>query len=80
MRLRDWIAAQELSFAELGRSIGVTTSEARRFALGERTPRQPTMHRIYLATAGQVTPNDFYNLPPLPDTTETGGDTQSRAA
>jgi hypothetical protein len=67
MRWGEWISDRKLSWAEAGRRIGVSTSEARHFAHG-RVPRKPTMQRIYLATGGQVTPNDFYDLPKLPET------------
>jgi hypothetical protein len=63
MTLAQWLGDHELSFAEFGRRLGVTTSEARRFALGERIPRRPTMQRVFLVTGGAVTPNDFYDLP-----------------
>lgn len=66
MKWGEWISDRRLSWAEAGRRIAVTTSEARQFAFG-RIPRAGTMRRIYLATGGQVTPNDFYDLPALPD-------------
>jgi hypothetical protein len=65
MQWIGWVRAEKLSWAEAGRRIGVTTSEARQFGIS-RIPRKRTMRRIYLATGGQVTPNDFYDLPELP--------------
>ena len=74
MRLGDHIVARELSFAEAGRQCGVTTSEIRRFARGERIPRPATMARIYLWSGGAVTPNDFYDLPALPEAASAEGE------
>lgn len=65
MKWGDWISDQKLTLAEAGRRIGVSKSDARQFTL-RRIPRTSTMCRVYLATAGQVTPNDFYDLPALP--------------
>lgn len=36
------------------------------------------MVKIYLATGGQVAPNDFYDLPSVPETAQ--ADSQSEAA
>lgn len=66
MKWGEWVIAEGLSWAEAGRRIDATTSEARQYAFG-RVPRKSPMARIYLATGGQVTPNDFYDLPPLPE-------------
>lgn len=65
MKWGDWISDCTLSWAEAGRRVGVTKSAARQFAYG-RVPRRATMLRIYLATGGRVSPNDFYDLPALP--------------
>lgn len=76
MKLKAWCEAHRINFSELSRRIGAKSPEtARRYAEG-RVPGATTMSRIYLATAGAVTPNDFYDLPALPD----AGDDTARAA
>lgn len=64
MRWGEWVRAKELSWAEAGRRLGVTTSAARQFD-GRRIPRPPTMRRMCQITAGEVTANDFYGLTEL---------------
>lgn len=54
----DFAAALEQAFGE-----AVSGSGVKKWASGERVPREPWMGRIYAATGGQVAPNDFYDIP-----------------
>lgn len=66
MRWGDWVNNRELTWAQAAQRIGAANSMvAWRLANGA-IPRRAIMARIYLATRGQVTPNDFYDLPALP--------------
>jgi transcriptional regulator with XRE-family HTH domain len=60
MTLDSWRAAQRLSFAELGRRLGCSRTQALRLCRGDRTPDRTMMRRVADLTAGAVTPNDFY--------------------
>lgn len=72
MTFDEWIRAEDITFAEAARRIGVANaSVARRYARAGRVPRPRVLARIVQATAGLVTANDFFGLPgpetmPLP--------------
>lgn len=71
LSLGDWREKQGLSYRELNKLLGVSGNDtSRRYCLPHghpeyRIPRPSEMTRIYLATGGQVQPNDFYDLPAL---------------
>lgn len=71
MRLRDWLIEQGLALGSAAALFGVRSNETvRRYALpagdaDNRMPEYDTMRRIYVATGGRVTPNDFYDLEAL---------------
>lgn len=66
MLWRDWVKDQGLSWEAAARLIGAgNATVAHRYGC-RSIPRPPQMLRIYVVTDGQVTPNDFYTLPPLP--------------
>lgn len=67
MRLSDWLKNGKISYDLLGESCGFARETGRRYALGRRIPRKGHGQRIYLFTGGAVTPNDFYDLPQLPE-------------
>ena len=60
MTLNSWRTAQGLTFAELGRRLGCSRTQALRLCRGDRTPDRDMMRRVADLTAGGVTPNDFY--------------------
>ncbi|MEM7625873.1 MAG: helix-turn-helix transcriptional regulator [Planctomycetota bacterium] len=64
MKLSDYLISQQLGPAEFARRIGVGRMSIHRYIRGERFPRPEVLQRIYQATAGQVTPNDFLALNP----------------
>jgi hypothetical protein len=65
-KLRRWCDQNGINFSEGARRIGTVPDTFRRYAQGMRLPRPPHMVAIYTLTGGEVTPNDFYDLPPLP--------------
>lgn len=68
MRLSDWLRDNDITPAEFGRRIGARSRmTVPRYLDGSRKPDGETMAAIYAATGGAVTPNDFYDLPPLPE-------------
>jgi hypothetical protein len=73
MLLRSWLDQKHLTLTDFGAQIGVAATTVLRYChpAGHRNRRMPEpdcMAAIYLATAGQVTPNDFHDLPELPAT------------
>lgn len=66
-KLRGWCEEKRINFSEGARRIQTVPDTFRRYALGQRLPRPPHMVSIYILTAGAVTPNDFYDLPALPE-------------
>ncbi len=64
--LDRWREAQGLSYTGLAALLEITQPAASRYCHGDRVPKPILMVRIYLATGGRVTPNDFYDLPRLP--------------
>jgi len=62
MRLDDWLAINSTSRSEFAVKIGATDIAVGRYVTGLRLPNREAMRRIYQATAGEVMPNDFYEL------------------
>ena len=78
MRLSQWIAAEGLTDAQAARRLGVSgPSTVARYKFDPETgvgqhrerrrPSPDLMVRIYVESGGRVTPNDFYDLPALPE-------------
>jgi glutamine synthetase len=65
MKLSDYIRTNELTAAELARRLGVSRQNVSRWARGDVIPRPDEMKRIIEATAGAVTPNDFFDTAPI---------------
>lgn len=67
MKLQTWCDTQQLSVAAFGRRIGIgSRATIARYANGTRVPPPEAMAAIVRETAGQVTPNDFYDIPAMP--------------
>lgn len=65
MRLSEFLENNDISVAEFARLIGVKSrATVYRYAEGLRIPDEVVMPKIFSATNGKVTANDFYNLPP----------------
>jgi transcriptional regulator with XRE-family HTH domain len=63
MKLADYLATQDISYAEFARKIGVTGKDTvRRYAEQGRIPSETMMLRIVEATDGKVTANDFFGI------------------
>lgn len=63
MKLADWLVREEISFADFGLKIDRTAEAVRRYANGLRIPDRDTMPKIVSVTSGEVTANDFFDLP-----------------
>lgn len=66
MMIREWRLKRGLSFRAVAELVGVANGTVvRRWETGDCIPRRDEMRRIFVATAGKVTPNDFYDLTEL---------------
>lgn len=64
MKLGHWMQREKLTLAEVGERIDKHLSSVQKYVLG-RVPSKETMVRIFVLSRGEVTPNDFYDLPEL---------------
>ena len=62
MRFADWLTDEGWTHEAFGAFVHRSRQTVCRWARGQRTPHEEDMRVIYLATDGQVTPNDFYPL------------------
>jgi hypothetical protein len=66
MRFAEWVKTEGWSWAAAAREIGAANATAARRLAHGTLPKPVQISRIYLRSGGQVTPNDFYDLPALP--------------
>lgn len=62
MKLTDWRRAAGLTQARLAEQLGTSQPTIAKYEAGTIMPGRRTMPRIVDATAGAVTPNDFYDV------------------
>ncbi len=62
MKLADYLTDNSLSDAAFARAIGVERQAVGRYKSGERFPERPILLKIFDATGGQVTANDFAGI------------------
>lgn len=72
--LRAWREAQKLTRAQLGEKLGVTSVAIGRYEAG-RVPDPGVLQRLIEITGGEVTANDFFDIPDAPP-----GETEGAAA
>ena len=63
MKLADYLQLADKSRASFAAEIGVDEVTVGRYIRGERRPRWQTLARIKEVTSGQVTANDFTDVP-----------------
>lgn len=64
MKLEERIRQLGLTQLEYGKRIDSSQQAVARYCKG-RIPSRAVMTRIYYESGGQVTPNDFYDLPAI---------------
>lgn len=67
MRLADYLTDNKISDATFAGSIGVERQAVFRYRTGERFPEKTILLKIYEATNGAVTANDFAGIPAEPE-------------
>lgn len=65
MKLELFLEKSDLSESQFAKMIGVHRNTIYKYTKGERRPEEEIMLLIAQVTGGLVTPNDFYDLPPL---------------
>jgi transcriptional regulator with XRE-family HTH domain len=66
MTLTEYLSTHKLTPADFAGRMGKPVSTVTRLLNGERKPGSELLQAIVDATAGEVLPNDFFNLPPQP--------------
>lgn len=61
--LKEWLTAQDMPIPRFASLIERTPEAVRRYVNGDRIPDRETMPMVVRATAGAVTPNDFFGIP-----------------
>lgn len=64
-RLRQKVNGKTMTMEQAAAQIGVTRACWNDWEKGNRTPAHTLMIEIFSVTGGEVTPNDFYDLPHL---------------
>lgn len=62
MNLQSYIEATGQTLDEIANIVGCSYETIRRYLKINRIPKPNLMRKIYTATGGKVTPNDFFNL------------------
>lgn len=60
MTLPEWLDQNNVSKADLAKSLGVSPEAVRVWCVGRSIPRQAMIAKIRAHTGGQVTANDFF--------------------
>jgi transcriptional regulator with XRE-family HTH domain len=63
MKLLDYLKSENLTLTAFAKRIGAGYTTVQQWATGTKLPRKPMMQKIFEATGGAVTPNDFCDLP-----------------
>lgn len=63
MKLKRYLALNAVKQKDFAARIGEKPARICLYCLGQRIPRPDVMRKIFDATNGAVTPNDFFDLP-----------------
>ena len=66
MKLSQFLDLSQKTISQAAQEIGVSPEAVRYWLNGERRPSHYLMTKIYIWSGGQITPNDFHELPSLP--------------
>lgn len=62
MLVEDWLKKKGWRQMDLAREVGITKGALSSIIAGRTAPRVDTYRRIFLATDGEVTPNDILRV------------------
>ncbi len=63
MKLAAYLKGRKITQEAFAELLGVSQGDVSRYAAGTRMPRPGIMAKITAATHGEVTPNDFFDIP-----------------
>lgn len=63
MKLKAYLNFYSIKQNKFAETAGIKASRLNNYVLEKRIPDPEAMRKIYIATSGMVTPNDFYDLP-----------------
>lgn len=63
MKLNEFLALNAVKQKDFAARIDERATAINKYCLGQRIPRIDVMRKIFDATNGAVTPNDFFDLP-----------------
>lgn len=67
MKLLDYLKQNKITQLDFAEIMGTYPRAVHRWVHHDCLPLPDMMVKIYITTKGQVTPSDFYDLPPLED-------------
>lgn len=62
MKLGEWLRSRGLSQQAFADAADISQGAVAKFVLGRAMPNRQSMRKIFDATEGQVTPNDFHDI------------------
>lgn len=62
MKLKDHLKLEGISYEDFADTIEVSVRSVYRYTNGEVIPLPDAMEKIYFATKGSVSPNDFFDF------------------
>jgi hypothetical protein len=62
MTLREYLKEKKMGVTAFSRKIGLNQSMITQWNNEKKLPNKENMKKIFLATGGLVTPNDFYGI------------------
>jgi len=62
MKLKDYLKLEEISYDDFATTIEVSSRSVYRYINGEVIPLPDALEKIYFATNGSVSPNDFFSF------------------
>ncbi len=62
MLLKEFLQKEKIKKKSFSKTIKTSAMAVSYYCFGKRMPTAEVMERIFEATNGRVTPNDFYNL------------------
>ena len=65
MKLNEFLALNAVKQKDFAARIDERATAINKYCLGQRIPRPDVMRKIFDATNGAVTPNDFFDLPDI---------------
>jgi predicted transcriptional regulator len=62
MKLKSWLEMRHMNLSNFAKIIGVSRSQVHKYIYCGAIPKSEAMVKIFKATKGEVTPNDFYGV------------------